>query len=240
MAELKCASCGGNVNLEMEQDFVACSFCGSTLYSGRASSFREFCFDFTITEKRADSLFASAMAEAGVGTPGILGRRKVLLPFLVGKVEGREVTRAGFTPHPPFFEDFSMPSGTPLFLPTEAKEWGELVVPEEEAFLYFENKNAEPPAVYHVPFHEFSFGVEGNPLKAYVDGVSGKTLFEPFPLPATELENRRLLGHFVAYFLVFAATSYLIRSVPVALFLTLAAAFLSSPFMADAVMRRFR
>lgn len=240
MAELKCANCGGAVQLEMEQDFAACSFCGSTLYSGRASSFREFCFDYTISEKRADSLFREAMKEAGAGEPRVLSKKKVLLPFLCGKAGGSEATRAAFTPHPPFFEDFQMPSGTPLYLPAEAKEWGELVVPEEEAFLYFEGRDAEPPAVYHVPFYEFNFGVEGNPLKAFVDGVSGKTLFEPFPLPASELENRKLLGHFIAYFLVFATVSFLIKTVPAAFLVTLAAAALTAPFMADAVMRRFR
>ncbi len=240
MAEVKCANCGGCVALEMEQDFVSCSFCGSTLYTGRASSFRELCFDFIITEKRADSLFSEAIAKTGVGNPRVLSRKKMLLPFLSGKREGREVTRAGFTPHPSFFEDFEIPSGSPLILPPEAKEWGNLVVPEEETFLYFEARSGEAPVVCHLPFYEFTFGIEGNPLKAYVDAVAGRTFFEPFPLPTTAGENRLLLGHFVAYFLLFTVISFFIKSVPAAFFVTLALVLVTTPFMSDHVMRRFR
>lgn len=239
MAEIKCANCGGAGALETEQDFIVCSFCGSTLYTGRASSFRELCFDFVITEKRADALFSEAMAGSGAGTPRVLSKKKVLLPFLVGKAEGIEKTRAAFTPHPPFFEDLGIPSGSPIILPPEAKEWGELVVPEEESFLYFEARGGEAPVVYHLPFYEFTFGVESDPLKAYVDGVAGKPYFEPFPLPASAGENRLLLGHFVAFFLLFTVISFFIKSVPAAFFVTLALVIATTPFMSDHVMRRF-
>ncbi len=240
MAGIKCANCGGAVELQAEQDFIVCCFCGSTLYTGRAASFRELCFDFIITEKRADSLFSEAIAKTGAGMPRILSRKKVLLPFLVGKVEGCEVTRAGFTPHPPFFEDLEIPSGSPLILPPEAKEWGELWVPVEESLLYFEARGGDAPVVYHLPFYEFTFGIEGNPLKAYVDAVAGRTYFEPFPLPTTAGENRLLLGHFIAYFLLFTVISFFIKSVPAAFFVTLALVLVTTPFISDYVMRRFR
>ena len=240
MAEIKCANCGGAGALGTEQDFVVCSFCGSTLYTGRASSFRELCFDFIITEKRADSLFSEALTKTGAGNHRILSRKKVLLPFLVGKADGRETTRAGFTPHPLFFEDHEIPSGSPLILPRDAKDWGELVVPEEESFLYFEARGGEPPVVYHLPFYEFTFGMESDPLKAYVDAVAGKAYFEPFPLSSTSGENRLLLGHFVAYFLLFTVISFFIKSVPAAFFVTLGLVLVTTPFISDYVMRRFR
>jgi len=240
VADLKCAGCGGSVQLEMEQDFVICPFCGSTLFAGRASSFKEFCFDYIVSDKRAESFFKEAMKKIGVREPAILSRRKVLLPFLVSKSEGSEITRAAFTPHPSFFENYSIPSGTPLYLPPEAKEWGELVVPQEEAFLYFETTGAESPSVYHVPFYEFTFGIAGNPLKAFVDGVAGNVHHEPFPFPSTAGENRMLLAWFVGYFLLFALVSGLIRSVPAAFLVSLAALILTVPLISDTVMRKFK
>jgi DNA-directed RNA polymerase subunit RPC12/RpoP len=240
VAEIKCANCGAAVPLETEQEFAICPYCNSTLYAGRASSFKEFCFEFIITEKRAESLFRDFMKKMGIDKPPILSKKKVLLPFLNRKKEGAETTRAAFTPHPSFFEDFAIPSGTPVFLPPEAKEWGELVIPDDEAFLFFEQSDGERPSVFHVPFYELNFGIAGNPLKAYVDGVAGKVWCEPFPLTATSLENKRLLYYFIGYFLLFSLVAIVIKSVPAAFAVTLTAAVLCAPFMADLVIRKFK
>jgi hypothetical protein len=240
VAEIKCANCGGGCSLKMEQDFVICSFCNSTLYVGRASSFKEFCFDYAITEKRAESLFRESLKKMGIDKPPILSKKKVLLPFLSRKKDCIENTKAAFTPHPSFFENFVIPSGTPLFLPPEAKEWGELVIPDDEAFLYFEQAEGDKPSIYHVPFYELSFGISGNPLKAYVDGVAGKVFCEPFPVAETSFENKRLLYYFIGYFLLFSLVSIIIKSVPAAFVVTLTAAIICAPFMADIAIRKFK
>jgi hypothetical protein len=240
VAEIKCANCGGSVQLEMEQDFVACRFCDSTLYVERSSSFQQFCFGYTVTEKRAESIFKDSMHKLGILKAPFLSIKRVILPFLSRHSDGREVTKAAFTPHPSFFEDFVIPSGTPLFFSKEAKEWGEFVIPDEEAFLFFEKTAGDPPSLYHIPFYEIAFGKTDNKIKAYVNAVTGKVFLESFPIASSEQEGKKLLLFFIAYFLLFSLVSALIKSIPAAFFLTLAVAALCSPLMADLVLRRFK
>ncbi len=228
MASLKCATCGGLIEVEKDVDFLSCPYCSSTLYLTNNLLFKNFYLEPIITEKYASSIFESELKILNLQDMPIISVKKIFLPFF--KKESKSTLTPLFSPSPNYFSEIEFPSSEPLFYSEKMKEWGELIPPSNESLIV---TNKENGAIYYIPFYEFTFGIEEEKKRCFINAVSKVKFLDNLPLSFSQKQANKVALLLIFYFLIFSALSFIIKHPIGAFFLTVVLSVIFSPPFAN-------
>ena len=228
MASLKCANCGGLIELEKDVDFLTCPYCSSTLYLTNNLLFKNFYLQPIITEKYALSIFESELKRLNLQDMPVISVKKIFLPFF--KKENESTLTPLFSPSPNYFSEIAFPSSEPLFFSETMKEWGELTFPSNENLIITKEKNG---GIYYIPFYEFTFGIKEEKKRCFINAVSKAKFLDNLPLSFSQNQANKVTLLLIVYFLIFSALSFLIKPPLAAFFLTAVISIIVSPILAN-------
>ena len=216
--QVRCANCAAQIDLERDDAFLRCPYCGSTLYLDRAQTFRRFTLPPAVSKTRAADLLAGELAAQELPRLPLRNCEGALLPFWgVRGVEMQETIPA-FSPVPPGLHEFRLPSAGAVPDAEREEEGFRRESCSESASATWEGRtDVSSFGLYFVPFYAISYGDGGQAYTAWVDAVSGRVCLSQTPPPLTDRITRRFWRSLSLAFLALAVEALAIPNSWVAL-----------------------
>src|SRR5262245_52393957 len=110
--DLVCPQCGGKVRPEEEDAFVACEFCGSSMYLDPGLAVRHWILPATLRRENLPGFLGSWLQEReALGRPVSVSTRLLYVPFWVISQGGRTAVKPAVALLVHDLDRFSLPSG---------------------------------------------------------------------------------------------------------------------------------
>ncbi len=192
-----CPQCGGDNALRSGESFLACEFCGTTLFLDRAEIIGRYRLPRLIDGDEAKAALRRWMA--GNHTVKDLDRKStvdspVAVTFPMWLFRSRQAGRESATVEPaaptpiPVLADLAIPAGSlePFEGPEEGAEAVPVGVPLETARTWVEQRGVDPKqvtevALVEIPLWRAGYEFGGKRYQAVVEGSTGNVLASVYP-----------------------------------------------------------
>ncbi len=197
----RCPQCGGSVQLEEEDSFVHCPFCGSLLHLGDAAS-RDLLLQPAIDSRELPTRLTKWLDDReALGKPDGITTRLLFFPFW----SFPSGTRSMIVPAAPLLaldlDKFALPSGDLKSYREERNSAAENIAPTVLPEAAVPEQLAKDARLLHLPFWEVNFTLWKRSYRIWIDAASGQVL--AFQLPVTS-ESRLDWTYGVLLFAMYA------------------------------------